>query len=144
MIWQRFAVLCLCLLAVLPAIGQDEFVIIVNTSVSNTLMYQNTVQSIFLGKKTEWDDGNPIVPVTLEAGDAQRAFMRHIVKKTPRSFSTYWISKLYTGKAIPPRSFRSEEELLEFVQTIEGTIGFVPSDLSLEGKDCIKKLNVVY
>jgi len=145
MIWQRYViVLCLCLLAVLPAMGQDEFVVIVNTSVSNSTMNQNTIQTIFLGKKTEWDDGSPIVPVTLEDSDAQRAFMRKIIKKTPRSFSTYWISRLYTGKAIPPRSFQTDKDLLDFVESNDGSIGFVTGPASLEGRDHIKKINVVY
>jgi len=111
--------------------------LIVNTSVEETVLGQDEVQLIFLGKKKKWSNGNKIHVVTLKQGPVHEAFLKTVVKKTPAKFSSYWKIATVTGTGIPPKSFDSEEALVKYVAGKEGAVGYVSSNTPVEGVQLI-------
>lgn len=107
------------------AAASAELFIVSNESVSTDALSRMEVEHIFLGKKRKWDDGNPIVCGMLEAHDVKDSFLQEYVKKSGSQFAMYWKKMMFTGKGIPPKSFGSEEDLIRFVETTNGAIGYL-------------------
>ena len=111
--------------------------LIVNASVEETVLGQDEVQLIFLGKKKKWTNGGKIHVVTLKQGPLHEAFLKTYVKKTPAKFSSYWKIATVTGTGMPPKSFGSEEALMTYVAGKEGAVGYVSSNTPVEGVQLI-------
>ena len=122
---------------------QKEFVVIVNNSVLENSINQSTLQKIFLGKKIQWDNGDAIVPVTLKEGDVHEAFLDEIVKKSPSAFSSFWISQLYTGKAVPPPSYENDEQVKQVVEQTRGAVGYISKEAMGKDSSEVKILEVL-
>ncbi len=119
-------------LVALPVWG-GEPVVIVNKSVSVTSLDKATIEKIYLGKKSTWDDGTAIVAVTLKDGEVHETFLKSFVGKSVAQFTAFWNQLVFTGKGIPPRSFSADTDIVKFVSETKGAIGYVSSGTSLSG-----------
>ena len=127
----------LVLLVSLPVLAGDV-VVIANKNVAENALDKGAAERIFLGKKTTWENGDKIVPVTLDGGDAHADFLKSCVGKTPSQFSAYWKQQIFTGKGTPPRSFKNEADLVKYVSETPGAVGYVSSGASVENVKVIK------
>lgn len=124
--YRYITVFSILLLIALPLMAAGP-VVIANASVSDASLSQSDIQKIYLGKKSSWSDGSKIIPVTLAEGDTHEAFCNSLVKKSASQFSTFWKQAIFTGKGTPPRSFTTEAELVAYVGSTAGAIGYVSS-----------------
>jgi len=115
-----------------------DVVIIANKNVPENVLTQEVARNIFLGKKTLWDNGTKIIPVTLSDEKIHLAFLKMVVKKTPSAFSAYWNQILFTGKGIPPRIFENEKKLVRYVTITRGAVGYVPVGTDISDVKVIK------
>ena len=120
-------------LLVSGASAADDFVVVVHPEVRQHRVERDTLRRVFLGKKKKWDDGTKVTLAVLEDGDVQQAFMRQVLRKSPRQFSTYWKRMLFSGKGALPRSFESVDALLAFVRRTPGAVCVVPAETQLDG-----------
>jgi ABC-type phosphate transport system substrate-binding protein len=102
-----------------------DYVVIANKGVSASSLGKSDAQAIFLGDKSKWDDGKPIKIAVLEAGSAHKAFLQHVVGKSPSQFDSYWKKLMFSGKAAAPKSFSDDQSLVEFVAGHAGAVGYV-------------------
>ena len=111
------------------AVGQlraeDAGVIAIGHADTPDFIDRGTLLKVFLGKKTRWNDGSRAVAATLKRGDTLDHFVQEFLGQSIQEFTTYWKRMIFTGRGIPPKSFRSEEQLIEFVQDTPGAVGFV-------------------
>ncbi len=90
--------------------------------------------NLFLGKTTQWSGGLKALPVDQKkASHAGKAFLDKIVKMTETEFKNYWVEKMLTGEAEPPKALASNEEIVQFVKANKGAIGYVDSATPREG-----------
>lgn len=89
-----------------------------------------TLRRIWTGRSIE-HGGVPVVPVNLPSGQALRdRFMALVMGQDDEKFIAYWTVRRYVGKGTPPREVGSVAEMLSFVSTTPGAIGYVdPADL---------------
>lgn len=113
------------------AIGWSaEIFVFANKDVPDKELQRESVERIYLGKKSQWSDGTRVVPVVLKSGATHTAFVKKFLDRDASQFSTYWKQAVFTGRGMPPKSFESEAELIEFVSNTPGAIGyasFVPT-----------------
>ena len=57
--------------------------------------------------------------------------MRLVVGKTPNQFSRYWARKMFSGKGVPPRTFESSEEIIDFVNNNKGAVCYLAENPSI-------------
>ena len=114
-----------CLWSVQPLWAEP--IVIANDSVSVSTIDDSTIQKIYLGKKSKWEDGTKIVPFALANGNVHEVFLNTYIKKSPSQFSTYWKQMIFSGKGVPPTAFGSEEEMVKYVSTTSGAIGYIDS-----------------
>lgn len=106
--------------------GAEDIVIITHKSVPADTLKEEDVKNIFIGKITSWSDNQKINFVTLpNDDDIHRAFLKKFVKRTPAQYSRFWKKQIFTGKGKTPKSFQTERDLLEYVASTVGAIGYV-------------------
>lgn len=106
----------------------SDVVVIVNKSVQENSLSSNAIKNIFLGNKSVWDNGQKVQFLTLNSGDIHEIFLKKYVNKTASQFNSYWIKQVFTGKGKSPKSFDSENALVEYVSTKDGAIGYVSKE----------------
>ncbi|PLX23922.1 MAG: hypothetical protein C0600_13975 [Ignavibacteria bacterium] len=102
-----------------------QTVVIVNTSVpSSTSFDVDELLDVYTLNKAHWEDGSRITVFDLKRGKSKAAFYEYI-GMSEEELQRIWLRKQFTGRARPPRSLSSEEEIVERVGRTPGAIGYV-------------------
>lgn len=123
----RTIILCLLIVFTFTVWAEAKQLIIVNNSVTQSSLSKEDVQLIFLGKKKKWDNGQRIKVAVLKSGPVNEAFLDKYLNKTPSKYSSYWKIAIVSGTGRPPKSFDSEQELIDYVSKEKGAIGYISS-----------------
>ncbi len=84
-----------------------------------------TVQRIFTGRVIEVA-GVTVNPVNVSQGDPVRSrFLATFLNQDEEKYLAYWTVRRYIGKGVPPREFATASEVIRFVQSTPGAIGYV-------------------
>lgn len=134
--WVCSGVAMLILALATTAISADDVVLVANGGVGESSISSQEAQDVFLGKKSSWSDGSTIVLATLSGGSVHDAFLKTFVGRTASQFATYWKKLAFSGKAMEPKAFDTEAELIKFVAEHKGAVGYVSAKVS-ENKDAI-------
>jgi ABC-type phosphate transport system substrate-binding protein len=124
---KRWAVLCLGLAIVARDGGAQtpSFMVIVNAQVPGKKVDRQILADIFLRKARRWGDGRPIDPVDLSATSPVReAFSRSVLGMPTDGVRQYWSRAIAEG-VTPPLTKKSDEEVVEFVASHPGGVGYV-------------------
>ena len=129
-----FGALLLLSCFVSAALAQTEdILLIVHNGVAVDELSQETVSEIYLGTRTKWEDGQTIRVAMLKKGKTHERFTEKIVKTTPSKLKNLWKKVVFTGAGTPPKIFKNEEDLVEFVAETEGAIGYIAKETPHEG-----------
>src|SRR5690606_5092555 len=90
------------------------------------------MRGIFLGAITRVD-GRSVQPVVARSGDAHKLFVADRLGKTESGLQNYFRTLVFTGKGSPPKSFATAGEIIKYVASTEGAIGYVAPDADLSG-----------
>ena len=123
-------------LAAAPVSAADVQVI-GNASVAGELSAAD-VKDIFLGTK-ESVGGAAVVPVLASGGATHEAFLKAYVGKSDQALRNHFKSLVFTGKGSMPKSFASEAEVVKYVASTKGAIGYVSGGADVAG---VKKIHV--
>lgn len=94
------------------------------------------VRNLFMGIPV----GKSLTPVVLTPENQTRVgFNTRVIGMAESRIQSYWAQMKFTGRKTPPAEFRSEAELIEFVQKTPGSIGYVSASTKLPDN-----LQVVY
>jgi ABC-type phosphate transport system substrate-binding protein len=115
-----FAIWCALSLSTLRA-----QIIITNTAVKLVDISKTDLADIFTGAANSFSDGSRAVPATLKAGALHEAFLKQYIGKKDLLFRGDWRVLVFSGKATMPKAFATEEELVEYVASVPGAIGYV-------------------
>ncbi len=134
-----------CLMAVIPATlltsAQTEagYRIVVHPDNPGATITKKELKNIFLKRMAKWSHGEPIVPVDLSLDSSVRkAFTRDIHKRSTTSINAYWQKKLFSGKGVPPSTFREEAAVLDYVRNNPGAIGYISGTGDAKGVKILK------
>jgi len=47
------------------------------------------------------------------------------LKQSEERYTAYWTARHFVGKGVPPREFSSTAEVIRFVQSTPGAIGYI-------------------
>ena len=105
---------------------QASFVVVVNATNPASNIPKSELAALFTKKTQEWEDGTPVYPVDLPGEDPTReAFTLAIHGKSPRAIRAYWQQQIFAGRQVPPPERDSDEQVLTYVRTTQGAIGYV-------------------
>ena len=106
---------------------EEAVVIIANKNVPASSLSIYEIRNIFLSKKTRWLDGSKINFVVLNGGDVKDDFLKSYLEKTLSQYEKYFKNLVFEGKGRVLRTFSTEAELVRYVSSTEGAIGYVSS-----------------
>lgn len=113
------------LIVLFAAQVRADVIIIANNSVTEKKLERESLERIYLGKKSQWSDGSKVVPVVLKTGTVHSSFLKRYLDRDASQFSTYWKQVVFTGRGVPPKSFPNETNLVKYVNETPGAIGYV-------------------
>ena len=129
---KRLGICVLCLLVFSSGVTWADILIIANQNVPETTVTKKDLQAMFLGKRVQWKDNTAIHPVTVKEAELHKAFLKQYVKKSFAKWNAHWKRMVFTGNGTPPKQFATQQELLEYVATTTGAIGYVDNGPSIE------------
>jgi len=114
-----------------PAAAAEPFKVIVNVKVAGKAIRRDSLAGIFLGRAERWGDGRPVSPVDLSTTSPVReSFTKAALEMTVLSVRVYWTRTITAGHFPPPTRTR-DEEVVAFVATHPGGIGYVSGQAAL-------------
>jgi len=114
-----------------PAAAADVQVI-ANPSFAAADLTADDLKEIFLGAKTD-AGGGAVEPVFETAGAAHEAFLKTYVGKSDAALRNHFKTLVFTGKGAQPKAFASDAEVLKYVASTRGAIGYVKASADTAG-----------
>lgn len=106
--------------------AQAPLAVIVQTGSPVKQLTKGEVLNLFLGRQKHLAEGVPALPVDQVSPESIWAgFYRLLVNKELSQINTYWARLHFSGQSRPPRRFQSSEEVINFVASHPGAIGYV-------------------
>jgi ABC-type phosphate transport system substrate-binding protein len=125
-----------------PVVSADAtYRVIVNPQVKGTQIPRASLTSIFLKQAARWGDGKPALPIDQSVqSPVRRAFSNDVLQQAVVAVQVYWVRQMSAG-VVPPPVKASDEEVVSFVATTPGAIGYVSAAIPLP--DSVKTIAVV-
>jgi hypothetical protein len=109
-------------LIVVPA-RAGEIVVIGNSNVPK--MDATTVQKVYTGKFVSVAGVN-VTPVGVKPGAAARnRFLQEFLNQDEEKYTAYWTVRRYIGKGAPPVELANAADVISYVQTTPGAVGYI-------------------
>jgi ABC-type phosphate transport system substrate-binding protein len=123
------------------AAAADKFVVVVNGSNPATTMTKKELSRLFLKQVLVWGHGAKAIPIDLDARAPVRAqFSLDVLGRPVAAVQGYWNLKVFSGAVVPPDQRPSESQVIQFVASNPGAVGYVSPTAALQG---VKVLQVV-
>ncbi|MFL5561956.1 MAG: hypothetical protein ACJ79K_10810 [Gemmatimonadaceae bacterium] len=123
------AAAALVLAAIVPrqaGAQQTSFVVVVNGANLMSSISRTELAALFTKKEQSFSDGTPAFPVDLPDDDPiHEAFTEAVHGKSPRAIRSYWQQQIFSGRNVPPPQRSSDDQVLAYVRTTVGAIGYV-------------------
>jgi len=86
------------------------------------------LKQIFLGNKTRWKNKDKIVFAVLNDRELYPLFLKNYVGKSLSQYITFWKMQVFNGMGRMPPGFKNQADLIRFVVSSRGAIGFIRFD----------------
>jgi ABC-type phosphate transport system substrate-binding protein len=108
-----------------PVSAAAPFRVIVNHEVKGGQISRAALSSIFLKQAPKWNDGKAILPVDQSVrSEVRRSFSGDVLAQGIVEVQIYWQRRMGLGVTPPPVK-ASDEEVVAFVASTPGAIGYV-------------------
>ena len=122
-----------------PALAEEGFKVVAHTEVAAESLSRTQLSDLFLKRTTTWPGGGAVVPVDLdEALPAASAFSNAVHHKSVAVIRAFWKRVQMSGRDTPPTVRASDDEVVAFVRSPRGAIGYVSAGASTNGVKVIK------
>lgn len=139
----HLSVLALAVLAAgaLPVVSADaSFRVIVHPQVKGSQIPRSALTSIFLKQAPKWGDGTAVLPVDQSVRSiVRKSFSGDVLQQGIVEVQVYWQRKMSAG-VVPPPVKTSDEEIVSFVASTPGAIGYVSAATALP--DSVKAIEI--
>jgi len=108
--------------------------VIVNRSVSFSELSKDDVQKIMMKKTSKFEDGTRADPVDLHADSPVReAFSQDVLGRSTSGIKNFWQRQIFSGKNVPPPELSSDADVIAFVASNSGGLGYVSEGAQVSG-----------
>lgn len=97
-----------------------------------------TIQKIFMGKTIEVGSIY-VTAVNLKPSALRQRFLQTFLKQDDDKYTAYWMVRRYVGKGLPPRELTTAAEVIAFVQSTAGAIGYIDENDLKSGLNVIAR-----
>ena len=120
------------------AAQETNYIVIVHPDNASSTLSKGKISQLLLKKSSRWDDGSSAEPVDLDAKSPTReAMSRDVHGRSVNSIKSYWQRQIFSGRSVPPPEVGSDADVVAFVSSHPGGIGYVSASASLSGVKAI-------
>ncbi len=128
------AALAVCTLGVTRTVHAQDFKVIANSDMAVSDVPAAALSKVFLKQSSKLPDGTAVSPVDLQKDSGVRAaFTKAVHGRSVAAVETFWQQQIFSGKSVPPATKGSDAEVLAFVKSTPGAIGYVSGSASTDG-----------
>ena len=127
-----------CLLLLAGTAWADDCKVIVNSGNATSTIDREKVTRLFLKKQTKWDSGEAVLPVDQVDGASKDTFSRQMLDKSPAAVKSFWQQQIFSGRDVPPPQKQTDQEVIEFVKSRPGAVGYVSAQANTDGVKVLK------
>lgn len=126
--------------------GPGSFRVIVNPATPVSSISRDQLSRVFLRKVSHWDGGPAVAPVDLGGAASERAsatrdaFSRAVLHRGAGMVTAYWQRQIFSGRQLPPPERASEADVVAYVRSTPGAVGYVSDDVDVHG---VKVVDVI-
>jgi hypothetical protein len=114
-----------------------DIVVIGNSNVPK--MDAVTIQKVYTGKFISVAGVN-VTPVGAKPGTAARnRFLQEYLNQDEEKYTAYWTVRRYIGKGAPPAELASGAEVINYVQSTPGAVGYIDEAELKQGVNVIAR-----
>lgn len=118
-----------------------RFRVIVHPQVKGSQIPRAALSSIFLKRAPKWGDGSAVRPVDQSLRSPLRmSFSADVLEQDLIAVQMYWQREIASGH-VPPPVKASDEEVVSFVSSTPGAIGYVSPGTALP--DTVREVAVI-
>ena len=142
---NRIGLTALVALLTIPSVplAAEGFKIIAHQDVTVDSMSKADLARMFTKKVTSWHDGKKVKPVDQPSRSAARsAFTRAVHGKSVAAIRSYWQQRIFSGRGVPPPERLSDAQVLSYVMSQPGAVGYVSSNVDIGGAKVLKLTEV--
>lgn len=118
--------------------GASDIVVIGNNGIAAGSITKDELKRIYLGKMSRWGNGEKI-SFCLIKSDALGKFTKEYLGYTSMKYLKHWKKLVFTGKGSMPPFYANDGEVVSFVSSTSGAVGFVSAGADTAG---VKVLSV--
>jgi ABC-type phosphate transport system substrate-binding protein len=108
----------------------QEFQVVVHPSVKGAWISRASLQALFTGKSDRWGDKTSARPVDQSIKTpVRRAFTTSVLGRSMGEIQRYWQDRVAADRVFPPPIKSSDDEVLGFVASTPGSVGYVGPDV---------------
>jgi ABC-type phosphate transport system substrate-binding protein len=130
---KRQLLVVLATLSIAAGASAAPFKIVAHNSVKIGSLSKKAASDLFLKKTSKWENGASVVPVDQVDSSIRDAFSRAVHGKTAAAVKSYWNQQIFSGREVPPVEKRSDAEVLAFVRSTPGAVGYVSEEAVVDG-----------
>jgi ABC-type phosphate transport system substrate-binding protein len=133
-ILKMLSVAVLAVLASTATVEAQEFKVIVNSANGTTDLAADVAAKLFLKQSAKFPNGTAAQPVDLGKGSPVRAaFSKAVLGRAVGAVESYWQQQIFSGKDVPPPAKASDDDVVAFVKSNPGAIGYVSAGAATAG-----------
>jgi ABC-type phosphate transport system substrate-binding protein len=116
----------------MTASAQAGVKIIAHQSVPVDTLSSQEIYDIFLGYTQTWENGEKIIILVPQDFRTSELFTKNILQMNSDRFRKHWRKLFFSGKAIPPKSFKDNNKLIQEMRKTKFAVSFITSDIKNE------------
>lgn len=130
-------VVTLAVSLVFSCASAGDIVVIGNGNVPR--MDVETIQKVYTGKFISVS-GISVTPVGVKPGTSIRnRFLQQFLSQDEEKYTAYWTVRRYIGKGAPPPEFGSAADVINYVQSTPGALGYIDESELKQGMNVIAR-----
>ena len=118
----------LALSIMLSQYARAELCVIVHPENEISHLSQKQVIDYYMGRLQFFPNGQKVIPLdqSMDSPKREQFYLKLVGKSIPQ-INAYWARLLFTGRATPPASLQSREEIINTVLNNKSAIGYIDS-----------------
>lgn len=117
-----------------PRLLAAEIEVIVHSETEMSSISRSELSKIFLKRLRTWSNGQLAVPVDQSPErEVRSGFTRRVHQQSVVTVEVYWKRMIFSGKRLPPTELANDQEVLDFVRSTPGAVGYVSATAKLDG-----------
>lgn len=113
-------------------IAAQEFKVVVHAQVPLDGIPTSELANIFQKKERRLPSGETAAPIDQgESSEVREIFSLAVHGRSARQIAAYWQQQIFSGRDFPPDEGDSDAEVLAYVASTPGAIGYVSADCEL-------------